>query len=149
MVDGINGDLQSGNEDRILSALYDLSGDERSFELDRDSMELIPEFLLSSNEDVVWRTIFFFGIVRPNPVLADYVLDVSKRWVVSAPHIVLSYIDSLARMVDVGVIDKGRCSGLISGLLEIPKLDLVRVFDLKDFCDSRISYRDYVNRGGV
>lgn len=149
MVHDINQELQSGDENRILSALYDLSGDERSFSLDVNSISLIPKFLSSSNEDIVWRSIFFFGIVKPNPILADYIVDVARKWAARAPHIVLASIDSLARMLDVGVLGGGRCGELASDLVDIPKVDLARVFDLQKLCDGCISYKEYVERARV
>lgn len=140
-------DLQSGDDDRILPALYALSGEGRFADLEPSSYDLAPTLVTSTNEEIAWRAIFFFGLVRPTALIADSLIDAIKRWQIKAPYVASAAFDSIARLIEKSALDPARQTELLAELSRVPKIDGIRLSALEKLHDGRISYEDYVALG--
>lgn len=139
-------DLSSEDEAVVLKTLYRMSSEERETPLNAATLDLAPALVGSSNEDIAWRAIFFFGLVQPTGTICDSLVEAVQRWHTEAPYVALAAMDAIARLLQASVIPPSRMAEILASLQTVFGVDdsrLSRLSRLAALAEGRMSYSEY------
>lgn len=144
-IDGHLVALKSSNRDDVLAALYALSGKDKPDALDDRIVDLIPTLMMWDDEDVIWRTIFLYGLSFSRKEIYPYLIGVIEKPLLFEYDAIAASLDALALMFEKSMLDDGEkrdLSILLGG--QFPPEVGSQALRLKRLLSREISVREYM-----
>ncbi|MDP3378730.1 MULTISPECIES: hypothetical protein [Brevundimonas] len=141
-------ELTSGDRARVLAALYQLSGDDRKLTLPPEVYEEVPALIESEDEEIAWRAIIAFGLVRPTPSLSIGLVEAAKRWLPIERFVGLAALDGIARLIGADCLSQMDRSRAVSEVSQIEGVDPHWLSQFSQMASGQISYEDFVGSVG-
>jgi hypothetical protein len=142
-------ELFCGDEDRIIAALYELSGDGRDTPLSDRVNDLSLDLIESENEELAWRAIFFFGLVKLNKKILPALLKAYNYWINREDYIAISALDAISRIIGLESMDKEEREHILAKLKSAPKINPKILDLLVDLVYNKISYKTFVEQRDI
>ncbi|QLQ13382.1 MAG: hypothetical protein HZY74_08955 [Brevundimonas sp.] len=101
------------------------------------------------DEEIAWRAIIAFGLVRPTPSILNELIAAAMRWLHVEQFVGLAALDSIARLIGTNSLNQVEKNQAIAKVNQLEGVDSRWLIQFNRMAKGQVPYREFVASVGT